>query len=138
MRGDRLEWEALVASIRAELPEPVEQEITRDGAVVFVGGQPGQVVVRVTASVVSVAEYGVEWLGPDEVVVRPLHLGSLRWRRLPEIQALTILSSLVSAARQSRLSKYRACRLCLEPTPPERLQDDDICEACTHRHPDIT
>ena len=134
MRGDRLEWEALLASIGAELPAPVEQETVRDGSVVLVGGQPGEVVVRVTRSLAIVSEYAVKWEGPHEAVVRPVALGAVRWRRMPEVHALPVLSSLIRAARESRRSRYRTCRMCEQSVPPESLHEDDLCQSCARRH----
>lgn len=134
MQGDRLEWEALLASVRAELPQPVEQESAADGSVVFVGGDPGEVVVRLTRSAATVSEYAVEWEGPHEAVVRPLRVGAVSWRRLTEVHALGIISSLVRAARELRLSKYRTCRFCERAVPPEWRHDEDVCQRCAEKH----
>jgi hypothetical protein len=134
MPGERLEWESLLASIRAELPAPVEQEAAADGSVVFVGGQPGEVVVRLTKTAATVSEYAVEWEGPHEPVVRPVAFGTVRWRRMPEGQALSILATLIRAARESRLSKYGTCRFCERSVPPEQLHEEDVCQACAQQH----
>lgn len=134
MLGSPLEWEGLLASIRAELPPPVEQETAADGSVIFVGGDPGEVVVRVSRSVVTVSEYAVEWEGPHEAVVRPFRMGSLSWRRFPEGPAVGIISSLVRAARELRLSRYRTCRFCERSVPPESQHTDDVCQPCAQKH----
>src|SRR5512138_955747 len=99
--SDRLEWEALLTSVRHELPQPVAEEAVRDGSVVLVGGDPGEVVVRLTRSVASVSEFAVEWSGPDDLVVRPILFGSVRWRRMPEVHALASLNALIRAARDA-------------------------------------
>ncbi|RPJ62310.1 MAG: hypothetical protein EHM24_25975 [Acidobacteria bacterium] len=134
MQGDRLEWESLLASIQAELPSPVEQESVADGSVVFVGGQPGEVVVRLTKSLATVSEHVVEWEGPHEAVVRPVSFGTVHWRRMAEGHALAVLSTLIRAARESRLSKYRTCRFCERSVPPEHLHEEDVCQSCAQRH----
>ncbi len=134
MHGDPLEWESLLASVRAELPSPVEQESAADGSVVLVGGQPGEVIVRLTRSLATVSEYSVEWDGPHEAVVRPVSLGTVRWRRMTEGHALAILSTFIRAARESRLSKYRTCRFCERSVPPEQLHEEDVCQPCAQKH----
>jgi hypothetical protein len=136
--ADRLEWEALLTSVAHELPQPVEQETTRDGSVVLVGGDPGEVIVRLTRSAASVSEYAVEWRGPGDLVVRPVGFGTIRWRRMPEIHALAALQTLVRAARESRRAKYQMCGYCEKMTPPEALHDDQVCQACARKHLGIT
>jgi hypothetical protein len=132
--ADRLEWEGLLTSVVHELPQPVEQEPVRDGSVVLVGGDPGEVIVRLTRSVVSVSEYTVEWQGPHNPVVRPIAFGTLHWRRMPEVHALAALQTLLRAARESRRAKYRTCVYCERNTPPEALYDDQICRQCAQTH----
>jgi hypothetical protein len=132
--ADRLEWEGLLTSVAHELPQPVEQETARDGSVVLVGGHPGEVLVRLTGSAVSVAEYAVEWQGPHDPAVRPITLGVLRWRRMPEVPALAALQTLVRAARESRRAKYRTCVYCERITPPEALHDNQTCQECAQKH----
>jgi len=127
--ADRLEWEALLTSVRHELPQPVVEEAVRDGSVVLVGGRPGEVVVRLTRSTASVSEYGVEWRGPGDVAVRPVLFGSIRWRRMPEIHALASLNALIRAARDARRATYRPCARCDRPTAPERMLDG-TCPEC--------
>ena len=128
--ADRLEWEGLLTSVAHALPQPVEQETARDGSVVLVGGDPGEVVVRLTRSAASVSEYAVEWQGPHDPAVRPITFGVLRWRRMSEVDALAALQTLVRAARESRRSKFRTCGYCERSTPPEALHDDQVCQEC--------
>lgn len=136
--ADLLEWEALLTSVAHELPQPVEQDTARDGSVVLVGGDPGEVIVRLTRSAASVSEYAVEWQGPGDLVVRPVSFGTIHWRRMPEIHALAALQTLVRAARESRRAKYRICEYCEKVTPPESLYDDQTCQACARKHPATT
>ena len=103
--SDRLEWEALLTSVVHALPQPVVEEAVRDGSTVLVGGDPPEVLVRLTHSTATVSEYAIGWVGAHESVVRPILLGSIRWRRMPEPEALACLATLIGAARRSRLSK---------------------------------
>jgi hypothetical protein len=128
--ADRLEWEALLTSVRHELPHPVVEEAVRDGSVVLIGGEPGEVVVRLTRSMATVSEYGVEWNGPDDLIVRPVLFGSVQWRRMPEIHALASLNALIRAARDARRATYRACARCQRLTAPEKMFDDGTCLEC--------
>jgi hypothetical protein len=128
--ADRLEWESLQVSVTHELPQPVEQDHVRDGSLVLVGGHPGEVIVRLTRLRATVAEYAVEWDGPHDAVVRPITFGTVHWRRMPEVHAILALQTLIRAARDSRRSKYRQCRVCDLLTPPEALTADDECQEC--------
>jgi hypothetical protein len=132
--ADRLEWEGLLTSVVHELPQPVDQETARDGSVVLVGGDPGEVVVRLTRSAVSVSEYAVEWQGPHDPTVRPIAFGVLRWRRMPEVHTLAALQTLLRAARESRRAKYRTCGYCERSIPPEALHNDQVCQECAQKH----
>lgn len=127
---DRLEWEALVVSIAHELPQPVVQESVGDGSIVFVGGRPGEVVVRLTRSTATVAEYAVDSSAPHDATPRPIVFGSVRWRRMPEVHAIASLNTLIRAARDSRRAKYRTCLSCQRPTAPEAMFDADLCMEC--------
>jgi hypothetical protein len=108
----------------------VAEEAVRDGSVVLVGGNPGEVVVRLTRSMASVSEYAVEWCGPTDLAIRPVLFGSVQWRRMPEIHALASLNALIRAARDARRTTYRPCVRCARPTAPERLLDDGTCQEC--------
>ena len=134
MDSEPLEWEALLASLANELPQPVTQETALDGATVFVGGDPGEVVVRLTDAVLTVSEFAVEWMGPRTPVTRPVEIGRLRWDWLPGVETMRVLLALIEAARQSRRSKYRRCRICDQAKPPERLDRDDVCQDCAEEH----
>jgi hypothetical protein len=125
-----LAWEALVASLAHELPQPVKQETALDGATVFVGGDPGEVVVRLTDAVLTVSEFAVEWPGPHTPVTRPIELGRVHWPWLPGVEAMRVLLVLIEAARQSRLSKYRRCGMCEQVRPPEWMYDGEVCQTC--------
>lgn len=128
--ADRAAWESVLTSMIHELPQPVVQDAVADGSLLLIGGDPPEVVVRLTRSMASISEYAVEWEGPEEAVVRPILLGSVQWRRLPEVPAIAALNTLIRAARESRRSKYRACLHCDRLIPPESVADDGLCGAC--------
>jgi len=127
---DHLEWEALLVSLRHELPQPVREEAAGDGSILLTGGDPAEVLVRLTRGVATVSEFGVAWAGPNDPVVRPIVFGTVHWRRMPEVHALSCLGSLVRAARDARRAKYEPCGACGRPTAPERLYDDGVCADC--------
>lgn len=130
MDSEPLAWEALVASLTHELPQPVKQETALDGATLFVGGDPGEVVVRLTDDVLTVSEFAVEWQGPSMPVTRPIELGRFHWAWLPGVEAMRVLLALIEAARQSRRLKYRLCRICERAKPPEAMHDSEVCQTC--------
>jgi hypothetical protein len=130
VESEALAWEALVASLVHELPQPVKQETSLDGAMVFVGGDPGEVVVRLTDDVLTVSEFAVEWQGPHTPVTRPIDLGRLHWSWLPSIETMRVLLALLEAARHSRRAKYRQCHVCEQLNPPEAMTDEGICQTC--------
>jgi hypothetical protein len=120
----------LIASLVHELPQPVKQETALDGATLFVGGDPGEVVVRLTDDVLTVSEFAVDWQGPSTPITRPIELGRFHWPWLPGVEAMRVLLALIEAARQSRRSKYRLCRVCEHARPPEQMQDAEVCQGC--------
>ncbi len=69
MSEDRLDREALLEEINRCLPDPVRKETQLDGDVVLVGGDPGEVIVRISSNKVSIAVYSVRWEGPRTPVI---------------------------------------------------------------------
>lgn len=126
-------FEELIAFIAAQLPAPVQQDFEDDGAVMFVGGEPGEVIVRLTGATVTVAEYAVRWDGPYTPVVQPVEIGVLNWETVSGDAAMRIVRTLIAAARETRQSKYSACQACAKSTPPEWMHDDEICQTCAER-----
>jgi hypothetical protein len=124
----------LLQELRALLGDPLREETQLDGSVVLVGGDPGEVIVRVRGSKVSVAVFSVRWEGPHTPVVRPRQLATLRWRRIPPSTLMMTLHHLVMAAREVRKEKYRRCERCGETNPPEWMHDETTCQTCAERH----
>lgn len=123
-------FEQLMAFIASQLSTPVEQEQAEDGVLVYTGGAPPEVVVRLTSTEVIVLEYAGDWETDDRFVVKPRQVGTVKWRRLPETPLINALSALVKGARSMRLHRYRACTACDRKTPPESLFDDGVCFEC--------
>lgn len=126
-------FEELIAFITAQLPAPVQQDFEDDGSVSFVGGEPAEVIVRLTATTVTVAEYTVRWEGPLTPVAQPVEVAVLHWETVSGDAAMRVVRTLIGAAREARLSKYATCQACEKITPPEWMHDDEICQACAER-----
>jgi hypothetical protein len=129
-----LDEDTLLREIRAYLPTAVREEMQLDGSLVLVGGDPGEVVVRVRGSKVWVAVFAVVWNGPHTPVMRPKAIGSLNWRRLPASRLTRGLHNLIESARELRLAKYGKCERCGEKKPPEWMHDDNTCQSCAERY----
>jgi hypothetical protein len=125
-------YEQLLAFISTHMPVPFSQE-DADDAVVFTGGSPGEVIVRLTDREVIVEEYAVRWETPFTPVLRPRRIGLVKWRRLKESHLMTIVGELIKAARNSRRSRYRPCGACGKVVPPESMADTTTCQRCHQR-----
>jgi hypothetical protein len=126
-------FEEWLAFISTHLPQPVSQDVAPDGSTYFTGGDPGEVIVRLTRSTVTVWEYALGGEPPNPPVVQPLRVGSVVWRRIPNANALSVVRSLIEAARASRRSKFVLCPGCERHIPPELMHDDEVCQACATR-----
>jgi hypothetical protein len=124
-------YEQLIAYLMAHLPSPVEQEEQDGGVLVFSGGSPCEVIVRLTATHVIVEEFAVRWDRACQPVISPRRVGSVNWRRLPESVLMNVIGQLIKGAREMRLARYRACRFCGRTTAPEWLYDADLCHTCS-------
>jgi hypothetical protein len=122
-------YEQLIAYLSAHLPAPVEQE-DQQGILVFTGGDPTEVIVRLSRSSVIVEEYFAEWATPYRLVERPRRVGIVHWRRLPESTLMSVIGQLIKGAREMRRSRFRDCRFCGTTNPPEWQHGDDVCQAC--------
>jgi hypothetical protein len=125
-------YEQLLAFISTHIPTPFTEEDV-DGVVVFTGGAPGEVIVRLTDTAVIVEEYAVRWETAHTPVLRPRRVGMIKWRRLPESQLMTVVGELIKGARETRRSRYRVCAFCGKTNPPERMEDGSTCLSCALR-----
>ena len=124
----------LLQELQEFLPDPVREETQLDGEVVLVGGDPGEVIVRISGNKVSIAVYSVRWEGPHTPVTRPKQLATLKWKRLPASTTMMTLHGLISAAIEIRRAKYRKCERCGETNPPEWMHDEQTCHSCAEKH----
>ncbi len=137
MMAVTLEWmqnfEEWLAFVTARLTAPVAQEVAPDGSTYLTGGEPGEVIVRLTRSTVTVWEYAVTWETPDSPTIAPIRAGSVVWRHIPNTSAILAVQSLIEAARQSRLGKFSVCSHCEQRKPPEWMHEDGVCQSCAGR-----
>jgi hypothetical protein len=125
-------YDQLLAFVSTHLPEPFTQE-EADGVVVFTGGSPGEVIVRLTHTAVIVEEFAVRWEKPHGPTLRPRRVGIVRWRRVPESHLMTIVGELIKGARETRRARFRNCAQCGRSNPPERMADASMCRSCAGR-----
>ena len=130
-------FEEIQAFIAARLTQPVVEHTENDGTHVLTGGNPPEVVVRITPASVVVGEYSMRWEGPLTVRVRPIIIGSVRWGRLSIEGAMQAIAALITAARNVRMAKFRTCAICGERNAPEWMHDDTICDGCAEGHFDV-
>jgi hypothetical protein len=128
-----MDLDSLLRHIHKLLPNPIREEQQLDGMIVLVGGDPGEVVVRIGDTRVSIAVFAVRWEGPHTPVVRPIQLAALNWKRFPESRLFMQLHSLIDTARELRRAKYRKCERCGETKPPEWMHDANTCQSCAER-----
>jgi hypothetical protein len=126
-------FEEWLAFITTHLTQPASSEVAPDGSTYLTGGDPGEVIVRLTRSTVTVWEYAVNWETPHSPMVRPIRVGSVVWRRIPNPSAISAVRSLIDAARESRLAKFSVCSHCERRKPPESMHDEDVCQSCAQR-----
>ena len=129
MRDDE-RFEQLMAFIGSQLPAPVEQQTTGDGSMMFVGGEPPEVVVQLSDSSVRVSEYAGAWESGERFTVTPRRVGMVKWRRLSETAMMHAVVALIKGAREMRLARYRICPVCDTSYPPEVMFVNDLCPRC--------
>jgi hypothetical protein len=122
--------EQLIAFLGSHVPQPVDQQVLDDGSVQFLGGDPPEVIVVLTDTRVTVAEFAGRWDTPFKFQLRPRRVGTVRWRRLPENALLAALSALIKGARDARRAAFQTCALCGRQTAPEWLHDEHVCQSC--------
>jgi hypothetical protein len=129
-----IERDDLMRELRELLGSPIREETQLDGIIVIVGGDPGEVVVRVSGNKVSVALFRVVWDRPYSPVIRPIPFATMNWRRVPESTLLSTLRRIIVSAREIRTSTYRRCEQCGENKPPEWMHDEKTCQSCAERY----
>ena len=122
-------YEALLAYLESRLPRPVDRQDDADG-IRFLAGEPPEVIVTLTPSVVVVDEFAGEWETPGRFRLVPRRIGVLHWPHLPENDLLDTLAALLAGARAARRSRYRVCGACDRSVPPEWMHDTGLCQAC--------
>lgn len=115
-------WQEIV---RTMLPSPVWLDAT--GA--LVGGEPGEVVVRIYAEHIEVLRYGIRWDSQspvsDHVRVALYRLGRAGFAQVARA---------IARARAARVRTYRWCAWCREVQPPEWMHRDSTCQGCAQQH----
>ena len=129
-----LDRSSLLKLIHATIPLPTREENCADGSLIFIGGDPGDVVIRVARSQITVSVFGIVWEGPHTPLVRPQPLAGLNWRLMPAARLTTFLHDLIEAAQQIRLANFRKCAHCGETKPPEWMHRKDCCQSCAERN----
>lgn len=115
------------------MPEPID-ESHDDFSHVLVGGYPGEVIVRIEATRISVSEFSLVWEGPHTSVVHPILVAKLNWKKLPLDQIISALQKLIQKTSETRKAKYQTCELCHESNPPEWMMGGHVCHSCAEKH----
>lgn len=114
-------WRDLVTSM---LPMPVQ--VGQSGE--LVGGDPGEVVVRIEGGRLTVARFGTGWDGHTpasaHVSVADFDLAVAR---------TTAVARAIARARADRIRRYQWCTWCREVNPPEWMHDAETCQGCAER-----
>ncbi|MCC7337867.1 MAG: hypothetical protein IT422_22495 [Pirellulaceae bacterium] len=131
---DRMERRSLVREIEGMLPQPFEHQDNLDGEAVWIGGDPGEVIVRMSDTQIAVSVYTMLWGSPHTMTVLPVPLGVLDWGNVPAAQMSMLLQILVGSASDLRKSSYRNCETCDQLNPPEWMHDENICQSCAQTH----
>lgn len=110
------------------------EESNSDDAFVFVGSDPGKVIVQVDSNKVTISIYSISWENPSIPSVRPVQLATLEWQRFPVSHLRSEMKSLIKIAKEIRQSLHRCCDRCNQTKPPESMHDgSNTCQACAVR-----
>ncbi len=126
--------QSLIDYLQARLPEPVPIHHLGSEGQVFVGGDPGEVVVQVNDNSIIVSVFAIVWETPYSPVLGPELHASLDWKKLPADSLRQRLDDVIEEARQIRLRKYRTCERCGETKPPEHMHSCEVCQSCAEKH----
>lgn len=129
-----LERDALLKLIHATMPLPMREEDCADGSHVYVGGDPDEVVVRVSNHRIIVSLFAIVWEGKLTPVVRPQSLASLNWKLIPAARLTPLLQGMIETARKLRRARFRKCDQCGETKPPEWMHAKGGCQSCAEQH----
>lgn len=123
--------EELLNEIRKLLPGCKESKAGKSTK--FISGDPGEVILSVKGSTLTISLFSIVWEGPGTPVVHPIQLATLAWDRIPTVHLLPELKSLVDTTRQIRRAKFGKCDRCGESQSPEWMHDEKICQSCAVR-----
>ena len=127
-------FEQIIAYLASNLETPVDRQDEEDGSIQFVGGEPPEVVVQLTATSIVISEFAGVWETPFKFTAQPRRVGALKWRRLPETALWNALGALIKGAREMRLARFQTCVYCGRRTAPEWLHDAGVCQSCADQH----
>src|SRR3954452_11132186 len=97
---EHMDRESVRRYVKEHLPNPIRESEGLDGSLTLVGGDPGEVIVRLTAEEVLVSVFSVRWEGPHTPQVLPRPLASLSWCYIPTSSLMMSLHTLVAAASE--------------------------------------
>jgi hypothetical protein len=121
--------EALQHTIRKILG--LYSESDGDGIHIFLGDEPDEVIVQIKGSKLAISVFSRRWDGPSSLIVHPIPIATLNWRRIPFELLHPELTSLIEIARKIRRSKFRKCLKCGDTKPPEWMLDEQTCQSCS-------
>lgn len=125
----RLTNKSLQHTIREILGSCSESEV--NGVYTFVGDEPDEVIVQFSGSKLAISVFSRRWDGPSSLVVHPIPIATMYWRRIPFDLLKTELTSLIETALYIRRSKFRKCLKCGDTKPPEWMHDEQTCQSCS-------
>lgn len=129
-----LDRSQLLQTIGEILGPAAKEETSLNGDLIFIAGDPAEVIVRLHGNKVSVAMFAVVWEQVHLPVTKPKTWATLNWKLIPAAQLTLCLQILIDSVRQVRLSKYRKCQFCGEMTPPEWQHNQKTCMSCAENN----
>ncbi len=121
--------QSLIDAVSHVMPRPVRVE-KRQGMIVLIGGDPGEVRIRIKKSTISVAMFGTRWEGPHSLVDASRELGKVSLKDLSQSQLLALILPLIEVAKEVRRATFRTCSICQRVLPPEWMHDEQVCQKC--------
>lgn len=128
------DMQSLIDYLLASLPEPVLIHILEANGQVFVGGDPGEMVVQINDQLITVSVFAIVWETLYLPVLHPEHHASLDWKQLAADLLMQRLDDVIEEARQIRLRRYRTCGRCGKTMHPEHMHRDKMCQSCAENH----